>query len=63
MSKAAGVSAVHLLPRWSAFSDAFPGNPVDQVTWVAAFMEIAGALVMGLASLALLRQRGRTRIA
>lgn len=57
LSKAAGVSAVHLLPRWSAFSDAFPGNAVDPVTWAAVFIEIAGALAMGLAGLALLRQR------
>jgi hypothetical protein len=46
---AAGVSASHLAPRWSAFSDALPGGDVDGLTWVAVVSEIAAAAVLGLA--------------
>jgi hypothetical protein len=47
---ALGIAAVHLLPHWSSFSDAFPGARGTNVTafsWVAASVEIAGALVFG----------------
>jgi hypothetical protein len=49
---AIGIAAVHLLPHWSAFSDAFPGARGTDVTafsWFAATLEIAAALVFGLA--------------
>lgn len=49
---ALGIAAVHLLPRWSSFSDAFPGASGTGVTafsWFAATLEIAGALGFGLA--------------
>ena len=49
---AVGIAAVHLLPHWSAFSDAFPGSHATGVTafsWLAALIEIAGALAFGLA--------------
>jgi hypothetical protein len=51
---AVGIAAVHLLPHWSAFSDAFPGSQGTGVTtfsWFAAILEIAGALGFGLAGL------------
>jgi hypothetical protein len=44
---AIGIAAVHLLPHWSSFSDAFPGahgTGVTAFSWVAAVAEIAGAL-------------------
>ena len=44
-----GISAVHLLPQWSAFSDAFPGNSVSPLSWVAVLSEIGGALAFGIA--------------
>ena len=49
---AVGIAAVHLLPHWSAFSDAFPGAHATGVTafsWFAAIIEITGALAFGLA--------------
>jgi hypothetical protein len=56
-----GIAAVHLLPRWSVFSDAFTGSEVGRgitgVSWVAVSMEIAGALATGIAGLAVLRRR------
>lgn len=57
---ALGVAAVHLLPRWSAFSDAFPGSTtgVNALSWTVVLVEIAGAFVLGLAGLSAMR-RGR----
>ncbi len=49
---AMGITAVHLLPRWSSFSDAFPGahgTGVNAFSWMAAILEIAGAVGFGLA--------------
>ena len=44
---AIGVTVVHLLPTWSAFSDSLLAGHVDAFTWVAVVSEIAGALVFG----------------
>jgi hypothetical protein len=55
---AVGIAAVHLLPHWSAFSDAFPGAHGTGVTgfsWFAAVLEIAGALLFGIAGVHALR--------
>src|SRR5437016_4729711 len=41
-----GVAAVHLLPRWSAFSDAFPGahnTGVTALSWSVVIVEIGRA--------------------
>jgi hypothetical protein len=49
-----GIAAVHLLPRWSALSDAFPGahgTGVTALSWVAAIVEIVAALAFGAAGL------------
>src|SRR5262245_12076126 len=35
------VAAAHLLPPWSALSDAFPGSGVDALSWAAVLAEIA----------------------
>jgi len=51
---AIGIAAVHLLPHWSSFSDAFPGAHGTGVTlfsWFAAIIEIVGALGFGIAGL------------
>ncbi len=48
---ALGVSAVHLWPRWSAFSDPFPGGNESGVSWAAVLLEIAAALALGVAGL------------
>src|SRR5437899_6563560 len=54
---APGVAAAHLLPHWSAFSDAFPGahgTGVTAVSWAVVMIEITGLLAMGVAGLSLL---------
>ncbi|HEV2890362.1 MAG TPA: hypothetical protein VGX28_08290 [Frankiaceae bacterium] len=46
---ALGVVAVHLLPRWSGLSDAFPGAPasanVTAFSWATAVAEVAAAVL------------------
>jgi hypothetical protein len=54
-----GIAAVHLLPRWSVFSDAFPGahgTGVTALSWVAAILEVVGALVFAAAGAYVLRR-------
>lgn len=58
---ALGVTAVHLLPQWTAFNDSLPEGAVDWFTWVAVFGEIGGALLFGAAGLAALRRTTRPR--
>jgi hypothetical protein len=56
-----GIAAVHLLPHWSSFSDAFPGAHGTGVTgfsWVAAVVEIVAALTFGAAGVYSLRRGG-----
>ena len=56
---ALGVAAVHLLPKWSALSDAFVGahnTGVTALSWTVVSIEIVGALAMGVAGLAIVRQ-------
>lgn len=48
---AIGVSIVHLLPRWSSFSDSLAAANADPFTWLAVLCEIAGALVFGWAGM------------
>jgi hypothetical protein len=55
---AVGVAAVHLLPGWGVFSDSLPDGHVDGFTWTAVLVEIAGALVFGLAGLVAARRAG-----
>jgi hypothetical protein len=50
-----GVTASHLLPEWSAFSDPLPQGDVDGLTWVAVLSEIAGALLLAAAGISALR--------
>jgi hypothetical protein len=61
---AIGIAAVHLLPHWSAFSDAFPGahgTGVDAFSWAAAIIEVVGALAFGAAGVFAVRRSGATR--
>jgi hypothetical protein len=56
---AVGIAAVHLLPHWSSFSDAFPGahgTGVTAFSWVAAIVEIVAALTFGLAGVYAVRR-------
>jgi hypothetical protein len=55
-----GVAAVHLLPHWSAFSDAFPGSHgtgVTALSWTVVLIEIVGALAMGVLGLRIVISR------
>jgi len=57
---AVGITAVHMLPQWSSFSDAFPGahgTGVTAFSWFAAGAEIVGALLFGLAGVYVVRSR------
>jgi hypothetical protein len=58
-SQALGVSAVHLLPRWSAFSDSLPDGGVDTLSWAAVLIEIAAAFAFGAACAYVLRRGAR----
>jgi hypothetical protein len=59
---AIGVAAVHLLPEWSAFSDAFPGaqhSGVTALSYTVVLIEILGALAIGVAGLAVIQKSRR----
>ena len=58
---ALGVSIVHLLPRWSAFSDSLVQANADAFTWLAVLAEIGGALIFALAGLRLTYPTKATR--
>ena len=49
-------AAVHLLPRWGAFSDSLPDGGVDALSWAAVLLEIGGALAFGVAGAYALRR-------
>ena len=58
---AIGIAAVHLLPHWGVFSDAFPGNGASPVSYIAVLSEIVGAALFASAGLnILLGQRSET---
>ena len=52
---AVGVSASHLAPHWSAFSDPYPSLSLDAYSWTVMLAEIAAALVFGLIGIKELR--------
>jgi hypothetical protein len=55
---AVSVAAVHLLPHWSAFSDAFPGGlDIIPLSWVAVFLELTARLSLIAAGIYALRAR------
>jgi hypothetical protein len=60
-ASAIGFSAAHLLPHWSAFSDAFTGAHhapgVTVLSWFAAGFEIGAGLFLGVAGVRALRAR------
>jgi hypothetical protein len=56
---AVGVAASHLLPHWSAFSDAFPGSGVDGLSYAAVILEVIASLVFGTAGIRTLLARDR----
>lgn len=48
------VSASHLAPHWSAFSDPYPDKSLGFWSWAAMLGEVAAAFVFGLVGLRLL---------
>lgn len=58
LPKAIGVSAVHFLPAWGAFSDSFVTGDVGALSWAAASIEVAGALALGVGGLWAFRVAG-----
>lgn len=62
-SMAFGVAASHLLPNWGPVSDSLAADHADALSWIAVSGEIAGALLLGLAGLTIMRRNayhGRT---
>lgn len=57
---AAGISASHLAPHWSAFSDPYTQISVDGWSWAAALLELAAALAFALVGARELRSRHET---
>jgi hypothetical protein len=57
---ALGVSASHLAPHWSAFSDPYPALSLDALSWVAMLSEVVAALALAGIAMAALR-RGTPR--
>jgi hypothetical protein len=53
------VTAVHLVPRWSAFSDPLLGSGIDALSWAAVLAEIVAALALGVAGTFALRRGDR----
>jgi hypothetical protein len=63
---ALGVAAVHFLPRWSEFSDAFPGahgTGVTSLSWLVVSLEILGAAALGMAGMQALTRRRQPSLA
>jgi hypothetical protein len=59
---AVGVASVHLLPEWSAFSDAFVGahgTGVTALSWTVVLIEIVGAALMGVIGISIVRAPDR----
>lgn len=59
LPKAIGVSAVHFLPAWGAFSDSFVTGDVGALSWTAASIETIGAFALGVAGVRALTRRSR----
>lgn len=60
---ALGVIAVHLLPHWSALSDAFPGanhTGVTSMSWGVVLVEIVGGIALSAAGVLVLRRSSET---
>jgi hypothetical protein len=52
-----GISAVHLLPHWSAFSDVIPGSGASPLSYAAVISEVLGAALFAAAGAYVLRGR------
>jgi len=60
-SQALGVSVVHLLPSWGAFSGSLPDGGADILSWAAVLVEIVATFAFGAAGARVMR-RGACRV-
>ena len=60
---ALGVSAAHLAPHWSAFSDPYPDLSLDALAWVAMLSEVVAALGLAAVAIAVLRRNAPHAVA
>jgi hypothetical protein len=56
---AVAVSAAHLAPHWSAFSDPYPDLGLGVWSWTVVLAEILSAFVLGMIGVARLRRQAR----
>ena len=57
---AVGVTASHVLPHWSAFSDSYTNQVnADVISWAAVLFEIGAAFVLGMLGVRELRRASR----
>lgn len=61
LGSAFGVTASHLAPHWSAFSDPYPELDVDVLSWAVMLAEIAAALVLAGLGIGQLRRQATPR--
>ncbi len=54
---ALAVTSSHFAPHWSAFSDPYAGLGLGAVSWAAALLEVAAALVVAAVGVRALRRR------
>jgi hypothetical protein len=57
LATAVSVSASHLAPHWSAFSDPYPDLSLGAYSWAVMLAEVVAALVFGLLGVAALRRQ------
>ena len=55
------VSAAHLAPHWSAFSNPYPDLSLDALSWVAMLSEVVAAAAMAGVAIAALRRNTARR--
>ena len=58
---AINVSAAHIAPHWSAFSDSYPEIHADALAWTVMLLEVAAGLVLGVVGARRLRAGARLR--
>jgi hypothetical protein len=55
VASALGFVLVHLVPRWSAFSNAYADADVDALSWVLAALPVAAGLYLAVQAAAVMR--------
>jgi hypothetical protein len=60
---ALAVSAAHLAPHWSAFSNPYPDLSLDALSWVAMLSEVVAALVMAGVAVVTMRRNSSRKLA